>query len=369
MKSLFPFLAAAITSGAVACQDGAAAPAASAPVPVTVAAAEARDVAVELRSVGTVESPRAIAIRPQVSGPIQSAHFHEGDEVKQGDLLFTIDPRPFEAALAQAEATLARDRAQAKGSAADLKRAEDLFAQGIMANDARDRATAAGDAAAASVMADEANVRNAKLQLDYCSIRSPIDGRTGSILIKAGNMVRAIDGGPLVMVNQMSPITVVFSVPESRFPQFRASARGRALEVLAFPKDSLREPAKGSLSFLDNEIDRATGTAKLKATFANTDRRLWPGQFVDARVTLEVNRGAIVVPAQAVQDGQGGRYVLVVTKAETAEVRKVQAGATRDDVTVIEKGLAVGEIVVVDGHVRVIPGGKVEARPVKSTAP
>ncbi len=329
-------------------------------VPVTVATSKQADFPIELRAIGSVESPWTVEIRPQVDGAIQDIHFSEGQDVSAGQLLFTIDPRPYQAALAVAEANLAKDRVQAANSAAEQKRAADLFAQGVIAIDANDRAAANARALAAGLLADEAAVANAKLRLDYCSIRSPLAGRTGSILVKKGNLVRALDTTSLVVVHQLDPITVRFTVPEPRLAEIRTAG---TLEVVARRRGDDREAAKGKLSFVDNQVDRGTGNVLLKARFTNTDRSLWPGQFVDVMMVLAMRRNAVTAPAPAVQDGQSGPFIFVVKADQTAEVRPVTVGPSRNGETLIETGLAAGETVVVDGQVKLTVGAKVDAKP------
>ena len=336
---------------------------AAAAVPVQVAFAEARDVPVELRAVGTVEPLATSAIRPQVGGLITAATFVEGGDVRAGDTLFTIEPKPFEVALAQAESILARDQAQARNAAADARRAEDLFAQGILSKEQHEQVQSSAQSLAASVRADEASVEIARVQLGYCKIRSPIDGRTGSALVKPGNVVKAVDSGPLVIVNQISPIAVNFTVPEARLAEIKSAALARRLVVSALIAGEESRPEKGELRFVDNEVDRWTGSVHLKGTFANSERRLWPGQFVSTRLTVGVRKAAIVVPATAVQDGQSGRFVYVVKPDKTAEVRQVQVGEASEGRVVVLSGLQAGESVVTDGQLRLVPGAKVEVRP------
>ncbi len=346
-------------------QAKAAAPAA---VPVVAAAVETRDVPVEAAAIGTVEAYSTVSLRPQVSGAIASVHFREGADVRAGDLLFTIDPRPFEAALLQAQSALARDQAQAKNAAAEAERAESLFRQGILSKEQHDAASASADALGATVQADAAAVQNARLQLSYCTVRAPVAGRTGAVLVQAGNVVQAVTGGPLVVINQVEPVYVSFALPEPRLAELRRATAAGKLAVEAVVSGEESRPSEGQLTFVDNQVDRSTGTFRLKATFANTDRRLWPGQFVNARVVLDVRKGAVVAAAAAVQTGQQGSYVFVVKSDRTAEMRRVVTGAPVGDSVVIEKGLQPGETVVTDGHVRVVPGAPVEVRESGKTA-
>jgi multidrug efflux system membrane fusion protein len=325
-------------------------------------------VPIEAAAIGSVEAYTTVSLRPQVSGPIASVHFHEGADVKAGDLLFTIDPRPFEAALAQAESALARDKAQARNAAAVAERAESLFRQGIRSKEQVDAARASTEALGATVQADDAAVQNAKLQLSYCTVRAPVAGRTGAVLVQAGNVVQAVTGGPLVVINQIEPVYVSFALPEPRLAELRRAVSAGRLPVEAVIGGEESKPVEGELAFVDNQVDRATGTFRLKATFANHDRRLWPGQFVNARVVLDVRKGAVVAAASAVQAGQQGPYVFVVKPDRTAEVRRVVIGASAGDFVVVEKGLQAGETVVTDGQVRIVPGGPVEVKEAARTA-
>jgi len=333
-----------------------------APVPVVVATAAQKDVPIEIRAVGSVEPLATVAVRPQAGGEITAVHFREGAEVKAGELLFTLDPRPYEAALMQAESNLARAQAQARNAEAEARRADELFSQGIVSKEQHDALRASAGAQAATVRADEAAVQTARLQLAYCSIRSPIDGRTGSLLIKAGNVVKAVDGGPLVVINQIDPVYVSFTVAEARFPEVKAAATARRLSVEALLPGEEANPIVGELSFYDNEVDRTTGTVRLRGVFKNRARRLWPGQFVGARLVVDVRRSAVVVPAQAVQDGQSGPYLFVMKPDRTVEVRQLVVSPAGQGELVVEKGVANGETIVTDGQMRLTPGAKVEPK-------
>ncbi|MEO8359156.1 MAG: efflux RND transporter periplasmic adaptor subunit [Vicinamibacteria bacterium] len=354
----FVFLAALIGASA-ACDKGPAKAAPSPAIPVTTAVAQQADFPIELRAIGSVESPWNVEVKSQVEGAIQSVHFHEGDDVRAGQLLFTIDPRPYEAALAVAEANLARDKVQALNAERELKRAADLFAQGLIATDVNDRAAATSNALNAGLKADEAAVQNARLRLDYCSIRSPLNGRTGSIMVKVGNMVRSLDTVSLVNILQIDPITVRFSVPEARLSEIRKAG---TLPVTVLRRGEENDPSQGTLTFLDQEIDRTTGNIKLKARFANAERKLWPGQFVDVVMVLSTRAAAVTIPTASVQDGQAGPFVFVVTADKKVESRPVQIGPARLGLTLIEKGIASGETVVVDGQVRLTEGATVDAK-------
>ncbi|MEO8501378.1 MAG: efflux RND transporter periplasmic adaptor subunit [Vicinamibacteria bacterium] len=350
------FLAATLAS----CRAAEVKSAAAAPVPVTVAKARQGDFPIELRAIGSIESPWTVDVRPQVDGAIDAIHFTEGQDVRAGELLFTIDPRPSQAALAVAEANLARDRVQAQNAEAEQKRAADLFAQGVISIDGNDKAAANARALVAGLKADEAAVQTARLRLDYCSIRSPLSGRTGAIMVKAGNLVRALDLNPLVTILQVDSVNVTFTIPESRLSEIKKAG---ALQVLVRRRGEDAEAAKGALSFVDSAVDRMTGTIRLKARLANASRKLWPGQFVDVSMVLSVRAAAVIVPAPSVQDGQTGPFIFVVSKDMTAEIRPVTTGPSRNGETLIEKGLDPGETVVVDGQVRLTPGARVNAKP------
>lgn len=335
---------------------------AAAPVPVVVAKVESRDVPRQVEAIGTVEALSTVAVRTQVTGQLATVHFREGSEVREGDLLFSLDARPFEAAVHQAEANQARDQAQAAKATIDARRAEDLFGQGIVPQEELDQAKATADALAAAVKADAAAVENARLQLAYCSIRAPIGGRTGSLLVHAGNVVKAVDGGPLVTIDRVDPIFVSFAIPERSVPALRRARKAGALGVQVLVSGEEDQPIKGSLSFVDNAVDPSTGTLRLKGRFANPERRLWPGLFVKIRLTLSTDRGAVVVPSQALQTGQQGTFVFVVKPDQTVETRAVAAGAETDGETVVTSGLAPGETVVTDGQLRLVPGASVATR-------
>jgi multidrug efflux system membrane fusion protein len=352
--------------GSSSCARGTANAAAPAPaVPVVIGEARLQPVAEELRAVGQVEAFSTVAVKSQVTGVVTAAHFREGADVRKGDLLFTIDPRPFEAALHQAQAALARDRAQLANTVAEQRRGEELFRQGILSQETYEQRRTAADAQSAQAKADEAAVEQARLNLEWCQVRAPIDGRAGAILVFPGNVSKAPDGNPLVTLTQTRPVKVAFAVPESRLAQVRASSSGgAALAVEAVPSGAAAQGAiRGELSFLDNEVDRATGTIRLKARFANEDRRLWPGEFVEVRLVLGTRPNAVVVPASAVQPGQQGPYVYVVRKDATVEPRNVRTTDYPGSLAVVESGLSAGERVVVDGQLRLVPGARVIGKP------
>lgn len=330
-------------------------------IPVTVATVVSRNVPIQVRNVGTVQPITSVAVRAQAGGELVGVHFREGQDVKKGDLLLTIDARPYQSALAQSEAALARDRAQARNAAADARRYEGLVKKDYVTQEQYDQVSANADALAATVRADEAAVENARLQLSYCTIVSPMAGRTGSLLVQPGNIVKPNDA-PLVTINQISPIYVVFSAPEQQIPEIRRrQSRGR-LRVEAETATEGRPLSRGELTFMDNAVDRATGTISLKATFPNTDRALWPGEFVMAVLTLEDEPNAVVAPTSAVQTGQQGTYAYVVKGDNTAELRPVTVGPALAQEVVIKSGLSAGERVVTDGQLRLLPGSRVEIK-------
>jgi len=331
-------------------------------VPVTVAEALQKNVPVQLSNIGNVEAYNTVSIRARIGGELQKVFFREGEEVREGDILFLLDPRPYAAALRQAEANLARDIVQAQKDNRDVKRYGDLIGKGVVSKEQYDQVRTAADAAEAAVKADRAAVENAKLQLDYCTMRSPISGRTGKLMIQMGNMIKANDENPLVVINQITPIYVTFAMPEKDLPDIKHSRNAGTVKVEAIIPESTAEPVAGELTFIDNSVNTTTGTILLKATFANTDRVLWPGQYVKVVLTLATRPNAVVVPSQAVQTGQSSTYVFVVKKDLTAEMRTVVPGASRSGETVIEKGVQPGESVVTDGQLQLSTGAKVEIK-------
>jgi multidrug efflux system membrane fusion protein len=331
-------------------------------VPVLAAIAQAKDVQVELRNIGNVEAFSTVTIRSQITGQITKVHFQEGQEVQQGDMLFTIDPRPSEGALKQAEADLKRDQAQLVSVKLDFERQKQLLESKIASKDDYDKAEAAFHALEATIMADEASVSRAKLNVEFTAIRSPITGRTGNLMVKEGNVVKAPDDF-LVTVNQVHPIYVTFSVPEQDLPAIRRRMKSAALPVeVEIPAAAKSEPAemvRGELTFVDNSVDAGTGRIKLKGTFQNADNALWPGQFVQTVLVLDTLKNATVVPTEAVQASQNGDFVFVVGKDSTVQKRPVVAGLSRAGETVIENGVQAGETVVTDGQLRLAEGSKV----------
>lgn len=327
-------------------------------VPVTVAVAQTKDVPIQIRGIGTVQPISSVAVRTQVGGQLTRVAFHEGDDVRRGQLLFVIDPRPYQAALTQARANLQRDLAQMRHAESQAARYAELVRKDFVTREEYEKYNAAAEAARATVAAERAAVETARLQLSYCEIRSPIDGRTGSLIVHAGNLVRPNDTSPLVVINQITPVYVQFSVPERDLEQLRARGLG-AVPVSALPQGTAAEITDGRLSFVDNSVNTTTGTIALKATFPNRGRTLWPGQYVTVAVTLSERPHATVVPAQAVQTGQRGQYVYVVKGGDAVEMRPVAVFRTIGQETVVDSGVAPGETVVTDGQLRLTPQSKV----------
>ena len=330
-------------------------------VPVTVAAVVQKDAPVELRAIGNVQASSTVAVRAQVEGQLATVHFTEGQEVKRGDLLFEIDARPFEAALREAEATLAKDRAQAENARVEAARFATLAASGVVSRDEHDQARTRAKTFEAAATADEAVVESARIRLQYCSIRSPIDGRIGQLLVHEGNVSKANET-TLAVINRLRPVNVEFSVPQQELPGIRRYMAGGPLRVEAALPAAAAEPVVGVLGFVNNTVDTTTGTVLLKAEFPNADETLWPGQFVNVTLRLATEPDALVVPARAVQTGQQGAYVFVVRQDGTVEARPVTVGHAVDEDVVVTHGLAVGEQVVTDGQLRLAPGAAVEVR-------
>lgn len=330
-------------------------------VPVTTARAIEKPVPVEVTTIGTGEALSTVDVRAQVAGPLLSVQFTEGQDVQQGQLLFTIDPRPFEVAVQQAEAAVAKDEAQAKGTENTRARNEDLFKRELLSRSDYDASVTAATGAAAMVLADKAALESAKLQLQYTKILAPVSGRTGALLVHQGSLVRSTDTSPLVVINQIAPIRVAFAVPGQYLATIRAEqAKAPLVTDARMPGSSTA--SKGSVSFIDNTIDATTGTIKLKATFPNTNHELWPGALVEVKMRLSVDPHAIVVPAGAVQNGQQGQFVFVVAADRTVSMRPVTIARTNGDDAVVSSGLKVGEEVVTDGQLRLVPGSRISAK-------
>jgi len=331
-------------------------------VPVLVATAVQKSVPLQIRAVGNVESISTVSIKSQVTGIIQKAHFKEGDNVKKEQLLFTIDPRPLEATLKQAEATLARDTAQLQNAREQARSYAELVVKQYVSQEQYDQIRANADAAEAVVQADLAVVENAKVQLSYCYIYSPLDGQVGTLLVTEGNLVRVNDATPLVVINQLTPINVTFSVPEQNLPELkRHMASGKLRVDAAFPADEGR-PEQGVLFFVDNAVDRSTGTIKLKGQFENRDRRLWPGQFVNVALTLTTQGDVVVIPSEAIQVGPEGQQVFVVKPDKRVEVRPVTVVRTTEGEAIIAKGVEPGETVVREGQFLLGPGSRIDIK-------
>jgi multidrug efflux system membrane fusion protein len=329
--------------------------------PVRIATVTSRTMPVELQAIGNVEAISTVTIKAQISGQLMRVHFKEGDFVKKGQLLFTIDRAPFEAALRQAEGTLAKDEAQSLNSKLDAERYQGLGREGVVSKQQVDAAGAAANAMAATVAADKAAVETAKINLEYTSIYSPINGRTGTVGVKEGNLVKANDVPILVTINQIEPIYVSFAIPEQQLAELKQYSNTKSLKVDAAPQGSTQH-FQGRLTFIDNSVDLTTGTIKLKATFDNAAHVLWPGQFADVNLTLKSQPNAIVIPTAALQTSQNGTYVYVVDENLTAKQQPVKVGWNVGEDTVIASGLQPGQRVVTDGQLRLTPGAKVDVK-------
>jgi membrane fusion protein, multidrug efflux system len=328
-------------------------------VPVSVARAERRALPYELEATGTVEPIRSVDVLPQVNGTILRVNFGEGDEVAAGQILFEIDPRPYRAALQQAEGTLLRDLTQAQSAAREAARYKILVATNTVTQEDYEQKQSTADAAAAAVRSDSAATALARLNLEYATVRAPIGGRTGRLLLHEGNLVRA-GSDPLVSIVQMRPILVRFPVPAINLPAIRQRA-GQPLAAIAMPARDSASAIQGILSFVDNQVDTATGSVLLKARFPNRDGSLWPGEFVRITLVLGMQHDAIVVPSQAVMQGQQGTYVFVVSNDGTASTQPVTVERTLDSLSVIA-GVPAGALVVTDGQLRLTPNAKVDIR-------
>jgi multidrug efflux system membrane fusion protein len=395
-------------------------------VPVTAATVAQRDVPVQVRAIGNVQAISAVTIKSQVDGQVLLVHFEEGQSVRKGDILFTLDPAPFEATLRQAKATmardtaqllqaeaavsqsraaekqaeanLARDTAQMENAKAQERRYQSLIDDGAVSTELydtvrtaaaalaatveADRAAVANTQAAiqaaqatvanvkAAIEADQAVVDNAQIQLNYTALRAPMDGRTGSLLVHAGNAIKARDdSSAMVMVNQIQPIYVTFAVPQKYLGDIKKYLSQGSLKVAAIPQGQEADPVQGDLTFVNNLVDSSTASIQLKATFANVDNRLWPGQFLNVVLTLTTDPNAVVIPSQAIQTGQQGPYVFVIKPDLTVEARTVAVERTVGPDAVIQTGLTPGERVVADGQVRLVPGSRVEVRTTPASTP
>lgn len=335
-------------------------------VPVSIAEVQQKSIPVRLQAIGNIEAYATVALKARVDGQIVSVNFQEGKPVKKGDILFQIDSRPFEATLRQAQATLARDSAQRDQARSQERRYLELLEKNFVSKEAYAQIRTNADTAEAVVRASQALIENVKLNVEYSTIRSPIDGYAGKVLLQNGNMVKANDTSPLVVVNQVKPIYASFSVPEQNLPLIRHQMAGGKLSVEVSPPSSDHSSGKaiatGTLTFVDNNVDMTTGTIKLKASFENKDGALWPGQFVTVSLRLQEQDDALVVPSEAVQTGPNGQYVYVLKSDMSAVVRPIQVARTVGAESIIAKGLAKTEKVVTRGQLRIVPGAKVVVR-------
>lgn len=334
-------------------------------VPVTVAVAEQKTVPLTVRAIGAVEPYSTVEVKSQVAGQLVTVHFTEGQDVRKGQLLFTLDRRPFEAELKQAEGQLAKSEAERAQAEANAARYAKLMQEGVIARERYEQEQTNMQSLRATVDANRAAVETARVQLGYTQIYAPIDGRTGSLQVHAGNVVKANEAS-LVVINQLRPIYARFALPEQFLADVKRHLSAGRLKVTAMVPKMETPAATGTVSFVDNAVNRETGTIAMKAEFANEDRRLWPGQFVDVTLTLAERPNAILVPTPAIQTGQQGQFVFVVKSDNTAETRPVKVGAAVEDNTIVEQGLQAGERVVTDGQIRLAPGSRVE---IKSGAP
>jgi membrane fusion protein, multidrug efflux system len=332
-------------------------------VPVLVDKAERATVPQELHAIGTVEAHSTVGVKAQVGGELTGVYFHEGQEVDKGQLLFVIDPRPFEAELAQSRANLSKTQAEAQLAEADARRWGAMYKVHAASPEQYDQANSAAAALRANIEADKAAVQTAELNLQYTKIYSPLDGRAGNLDLNAGNIVKANADTAMVVINEIKPIYVRFALPERDLPDIRRHLEfDPSIAVVANPPNEPDKPSTGVLTFIDNSVDPTTGTINFKGTFPNRDERLWPGEFVDVSLTLERRPNTVVVPAQAVQSGQNGSFVFVVKPDLTVRMQPVKTGATLDGKTVVNNGLHGGETVVTDGQMLLVPGAKVRIK-------
>jgi multidrug efflux system membrane fusion protein len=331
-------------------------------VPVTVGRVVQKTMPLDVGVVGAVEAYSTVAVRAQVTGELKAVNFRQGDDVQAGQVLFTLDRRPLEAALHQAEANVQRNTAEAANAKVIAQRMEDLVERGVGTREQRDTARTTAEALEAAVVANRAAVENAKVQLQYATIHAPISGRTGALMVHAGNLVRANDQTPLVVINQVTPVFVSFGIPETLLPALRRYMAERTLQVDAAPPNDPAPPATGRITFVDNAVDQTTGTIRIKATFPNENTRLWPGQFVNVSVRLASDSNAIVVPSLAVQAGPEGQFVYVVKSDQTVEMRPVVVSRSAGRETILNSGVKPGEIVVIDGHLRLVPGSRISIK-------
>lgn len=345
-----------------------AASAEAATIPVTETTVTAKDIPIYLRSLGTVQANYTVTVRTRVDGEVMSAPFTQGQEVKAGDLLFQIDPRPFQAALELAQGNLLRDQAQLAGAETDLARYAKLVSPGYQTQQAYDDEKATVGQLKGTVKADQAQIDAAQLNLEYAAVRSPIDGRTGQRLVDPGNFVQASAGTALVTITQIKPLFVDFIAPQDSFDAVRSDQARAPLQVQAYASDDKTLLSTGNLSLINNHIDTTTGTVQLQGTFANTDEKLWPGEFVSAHLILQVRKGALTVPAPAVLEGPDGHYTYVIDPDDTVHRAAVQVAVIQDGLAIIDKGVTAGQKVVLQGQYRLTEGAKVRIDTSPSTS-
>lgn len=329
-------------------------------VPVTVARVAQETVPVRLQAIGNVEPYLTVALKARVDGQIVAVNFREGQAVKTGEVLFRIDPRPYQAALRQAEANALRDRAARDQARSQERRYQDLLAKNFVSKEAYAQIRTNAETAEATAQASQAALENARLNLEYCTIRSPLDGYVGKVLLQAGNLVKANDVNPLVVINQVRPIYVSFAVPEQYLPEIRSHNAAAPLRAEVLPADPAAPHPAGRLAFIDNAVDATTGTIRMRAQFDNEDARLWPGQFVNLNLELYQQPDAIVIPAQAVQNGPEGQYVYVVGDDMLAQMRRITVQRTDSERAIVGQGLRTGERVVTRGQLRLGPKTRVQ---------
>jgi multidrug efflux system membrane fusion protein len=328
---------------------------------VTVAPVVRKAMPLEIRVIGTAEAESTVAVHAQITGAITSVNFNEGDDVTDGQVLFTLDHRPLEATLAQVQANLARDLAQATNARTQAGRYQTLATRGLVSGQEMQASATAAAALEATVEADRAALDNANVQLEYATIKAPIAGRTGALIVHPGNLVRANDTSPLVVINRIAPINVSFGIPEGQLPAFKRYLAERTLRVEATaPSETV--PSTGRIAFIDNAVDQTTGTIKIKGSFPNADRRLWPGQFVNVVVTLKTDPAAVVAPTAAIQAGQQGDFAFVVKPDQTVDLRSVIVDRTSGADSIVKDGLKPGEIVITDGQLRLVAGSRIKVK-------
>lgn len=360
LRSLPLFLTLSLSLCLVGCSGGDTGPKGPPPAPVVVTAVQLKDMERNLHVVGNVQASASVAIKTRVTGELQIVHFKEGDQVHAGQKLFTIDPRPFEATLREAQGRLNKDRAQLAKAEDDMRRYAKLVGEGYVSRESYEQAATDAASLRATVQADRAAVENAALQLEYCTITAPISGRAGEIKSDKGNMIKANDDSPILTVDTLEPIYVSFAVPEAYLAAIMIRQREGTVRVAAQPSGA--SPVTGELTFIANTVDTRTGTIKLRGTFANNDRSLWPGQFVEVTLALGTIPGALVIPSRAVQAGRNESYIYVVDDNNKAQYRKVVVDIENEGMSVISEGVKEGEKVVIEGQVRLAPGVNVKVQ-------